>query len=131
MAKRRWCGCCWRWVQWGQGCMGGQAPGGQPPPPSPRSLCLPWVQWQVWGLALTTSPPAQGGVDVNIRNTYNQTALDIVNQFTTSHASKDIKQLLRGEVGSAHGRALRGASSPWDLPEAPNAPAEQPKPAWL
>ncbi|MED6279056.1 hypothetical protein CHARACLAT_030581 [Characodon lateralis] len=36
------------------------------------------------------------GVDVNIRNTYNQTALDIVNQFTTSHASKDIKQLLRG-----------------------------------
>lgn len=38
----------------------------------------------------------QAGVDVNIRNTYNQTALDIVNQFTTSHASKDIKQLLRG-----------------------------------
>uniref|UniRef100_A0A3P9P7A7 CASK interacting protein 2 n=1 Tax=Poecilia reticulata TaxID=8081 RepID=A0A3P9P7A7_POERE len=37
------------------------------------------------------------GVDVNIRNTYNQTALDIVNQFTTSHASKDIKQLLRGQ----------------------------------
>uniref|UniRef100_A0A8B9H2Z3 Caskin-2 n=1 Tax=Astyanax mexicanus TaxID=7994 RepID=A0A8B9H2Z3_ASTMX len=36
------------------------------------------------------------GIDVNIRNTYNQTALDIVNQFTTSHASKDIKQLLRG-----------------------------------
>ncbi|XP_037113238.1 caskin-2-like [Syngnathus acus] len=32
------------------------------------------------------------GVDVNIRNTYNQTALDIVNQFTTSHASQDIKQ---------------------------------------
>nr|XP_029137569.1 caskin-2-like isoform X4 [Labrus bergylta] len=37
------------------------------------------------------------GVDVNIRNTYNQTALDIVNQFTTSHASRDIKQLLRGQ----------------------------------
>lgn len=37
-------------------------------------------------------------MDVNIRNTYNQTALDIVNQFTTSHASKDIKQLLRGEL---------------------------------
>ncbi len=34
---------------------------------------------------------------MNIRNTYNQTALDIVNQFTTSHASKEIKQLLRGE----------------------------------
>ena len=52
------------------------------------------------------SPPGQGGVDVNIRNTYNQTALDIVNQFTTSHASKDIKQLLRGEVGPVRGRAL-------------------------
>lgn len=40
----------------------------------------------------------QAGVDVNIRNTYNQTALDIVNQFTTSHASRDIKQLLRGPI---------------------------------
>lgn len=39
----------------------------------------------------------QGGVDVNVRNTYNQTALDIVNQFTTSQASREIKQLLRGE----------------------------------
>nr|XP_046159614.1 caskin-2-like isoform X3 [Oncorhynchus gorbuscha] len=38
----------------------------------------------------------EAGIDVNIRNTYNQTALDMVNQFTTSHASKDIKQLLRG-----------------------------------
>ncbi|XP_042586544.1 caskin-2-like isoform X5 [Cyprinus carpio] len=35
------------------------------------------------------------GIDVSIRNTYNQTALDIVNQFTACHASKDIKQLLR------------------------------------
>ena len=43
---------------------------------------------------------------MNIRNTYNQTALDIVNQFTTSHASKDIKQLLRGEVGPARSWAL-------------------------
>nr|XP_023676444.1 caskin-2-like isoform X6 [Paramormyrops kingsleyae] len=42
------------------------------------------------------------GIDVNIRNTYNQTALDIVNQFTTSHASKDIKQLLRGGTLSRH-----------------------------
>lgn len=44
-----------------------------------------------------TSLCCQGGVDVNIRNTYNQTALDIVNQFTTSQASREIKQLLRGE----------------------------------
>lgn len=82
--------------------------GGQPSPLSSWPLHLPWAQWQVWGLALTTSSPKQGGVDVNIRNTYNQTALDIVNQFTTSHASKDIKQLLRGEVGLAYSWALPG-----------------------
>ncbi|KAL4657893.1 caskin-2-like [Arapaima gigas] len=48
-----------------------------------------------------------GGVDVNIRNTYNQTALDIVNQFTTSHASRDIKQLLRDATGVMQVRALK------------------------
>ncbi|KAM7371384.1 hypothetical protein PAMP_008634 [Pampus punctatissimus] len=47
------------------------------------------------------------GVDVNIRNTYNQTALDIVNQFTTSHASKDIKQLLRDATGVLQVRAMK------------------------
>lgn len=47
------------------------------------------------------------GVDVNIRNNYNQTALDIVNQFTTSHASKDIKQLLRDATGVLQVRALK------------------------
>lgn len=38
----------------------------------------------------------KAGINVNLRNTYNQTALDIVNQFTTSTASREIKQLLRG-----------------------------------
>lgn len=38
----------------------------------------------------------QAGINVNVRNTYNQTALDIVNQFTPSTASREIKQLLRG-----------------------------------
>uniref|UniRef100_A0A3P8YML0 CASK interacting protein 2 n=1 Tax=Esox lucius TaxID=8010 RepID=A0A3P8YML0_ESOLU len=47
------------------------------------------------------------GIDVNIRNTYNQTALDIVNQFTTSHASKEIKQLLRDATGVLQVRALK------------------------
>ncbi|XP_069021537.1 caskin-2-like isoform X1 [Embiotoca jacksoni] len=47
------------------------------------------------------------GVDVNIRNTYNQSALDIVNQFTTSHASRDIKQLLRDATGVLQVRALK------------------------
>ncbi|CAL8301923.1 unnamed protein product [Merluccius merluccius] len=54
---------------------------------------------------IVTAPCA--GVDVNIRNTYNQTALDIVNQFTTSHASKDIKQLLRDATGVLQVRALK------------------------
>ncbi|CAB1312976.1 unnamed protein product, partial [Coregonus sp. 'balchen'] len=40
------------------------------------------------------------GINVNLRNTYNQTALDNVNQFTTSSASKDIKILLREALGS-------------------------------
>lgn len=47
------------------------------------------------------------GIDVNIRNTYNQTALDIVNQFTACHASKDIKQLLREATGVLQVRALK------------------------
>ncbi|XP_054989251.1 caskin-2 isoform X2 [Sorex araneus] len=48
----------------------------------------------------------EGGVDANIRNTYNQTALDIVNQFTTSQASREIKQLLRAS-GILKVRALK------------------------
>ncbi|XP_049320598.1 caskin-2 isoform X1 [Astyanax mexicanus] len=47
------------------------------------------------------------GIDVNIRNTYTQTALDIVNQFTTCHASRDIKQLLREASGALQVRALK------------------------
>ncbi|KAM3597392.1 uncharacterized protein V6R79_004031 [Siganus canaliculatus] len=47
------------------------------------------------------------GVDVNVRNTYNQTALDIVNQFTTSSASRDIKTLLRDATGVLQVRALK------------------------
>ncbi|XP_043940877.1 caskin-2 isoform X2 [Protopterus annectens] len=49
----------------------------------------------------------EAGVDVNIRNTYNQTALDIVNQFTTTQASKEIKQLLREASGIVQVRALK------------------------
>ncbi|XP_056607788.1 caskin-2 isoform X6 [Triplophysa dalaica] len=47
------------------------------------------------------------GIDVTVRNTYNQTALDIVNQFTACHASKDIKQLLREATGVLQVRALK------------------------
>ncbi|XP_038592600.1 caskin-2-like isoform X3 [Micropterus salmoides] len=47
------------------------------------------------------------GINVNIRNTYNQTALDIVNQFTTSTASREIKQLLREASSSLQVRAVK------------------------
>ncbi len=80
-------------------------------PPSPAR----WLLLQT--LALIVSLLGQGGVDVNIRNTYNQTALDIVNQFTTSHASKDIKQLLRGEIGPACSHALPGTERSFFLME--------------
>ncbi|CAJ1080529.1 LOW QUALITY PROTEIN: caskin-2-like [Xyrichtys novacula] len=42
-----------------------------------------------------------------MRNTYNQTALDIVNQFTTSTASREIKQLLREASSSLQVRAVK------------------------
>ncbi|XP_067100321.1 caskin-2 isoform X1 [Osmerus mordax] len=48
-----------------------------------------------------------GGINVNVRNTYNQTALDMVNQFTTSSASRDIKMLLREASGSIMVRAVK------------------------
>ncbi|MGH0117029.1 UNVERIFIED_CONTAM: hypothetical protein FKN15_024974 [Acipenser sinensis] len=41
------------------------------------------------------------GINAQVRNTYSQTALDIVNQFTATQASKEIKQLLRGEERAA------------------------------
>ncbi|XP_056152805.1 caskin-2-like [Lampris incognitus] len=47
------------------------------------------------------------GINANMRNTYNQTALDIVNQFTTSTASKEIKQLLREASSSLQVRAVK------------------------
>lgn len=50
-----------------------------------------------WGLLTGLTPwHMQNGINAHVRNTYSQTALDIVHQFTTSQASKEIKQLLRG-----------------------------------
>lgn len=55
----------------------------------------------------------QSGINAQVRNTYSQTALDIVHQFTTSQASKEIKQLLRG--GPRHLRV--GWGQGWQLAE--------------
>ena len=65
-----------------------------------------------WGSASSRalSVPLQSGINAHVRNTYNQTALDIVNQFTTSQASKEIKQMLRGR--GAGGCRAGGGSPP-------------------
>jgi len=38
----------------------------------------------------------QSGVDVNRLNSYEQTALEVVNKFTASRGAREIKQMLRG-----------------------------------
>ena len=48
------------------------------------------------------------GVDVNRPNSFDQTALDIVNKFTTSRAAKDMKQLLREASSATQARAIHG-----------------------
>ncbi|XP_063286566.1 caskin-1 isoform X5 [Pelobates fuscus] len=59
------------------------------------------------------------GINAHVRNTYSQSALDIVNQFTGTQASKEIKQMLRGSRGSE--------SSPSHMSPGPTsaAPAEE------
>lgn len=39
----------------------------------------------------------QCGIDVNKPNSYDQTALDIVNKFTTTRAAKELKHVLKGK----------------------------------
>jgi len=40
----------------------------------------------------------QSGIDVNRLNSYEQTALEVVNKFTASRGAREIKQMLRGNV---------------------------------
>ncbi|KAL8610492.1 hypothetical protein ACOMHN_060412 [Nucella lapillus] len=46
------------------------------------------------------------GVDVNKPNSYDQTALDIVNKFTTSRAARELKQLLKGQAVGHLGKVI-------------------------
>ncbi|XP_031462759.1 caskin-1-like, partial [Phasianus colchicus] len=57
----------------------------------------------------------QSGINAHVRNTYNQTALDIVNQFTTSQASKEIKQMLRDASAALQVRAVKDYCNNYDL----------------
>ncbi|KYO34956.1 caskin-1-like [Alligator mississippiensis] len=55
------------------------------------------------------------GINAHVRNTYNQTALDIVNQFTATQASKEIKQMLRDASAALQVRAVKDYCNNYDL----------------
>ncbi|XP_048868743.1 caskin-1 isoform X1 [Brienomyrus brachyistius] len=55
------------------------------------------------------------GINAGVRNTYSQTALDIVNQFTTTQASREIKQMLREPSAALQVRALKDYCNNYDL----------------
>ncbi|XP_073415338.1 caskin-1 isoform X2 [Dendrobates tinctorius] len=55
------------------------------------------------------------GINAHVRNTYNQSALDIVNQFTGTQASKEIKQMLRDASAALQVRAVKDYCNNYDL----------------
>ncbi|XP_029805285.1 caskin-1 [Suricata suricatta] len=57
----------------------------------------------------------QNGINAHVRNTYSQTALDIVHQFTASQAGKEIKQLLREASAALQVRATKDYCNNYDL----------------
>ncbi|XP_029945726.1 caskin-1 isoform X3 [Salarias fasciatus] len=63
----------------------------------------------------------ESGINAAVRNTYSQTALDIVYQFTATQASREIKQLLRGFLclpdasAALQVRALKDYCNNYDL----------------
>ncbi|ELW67817.1 Caskin-1 [Tupaia chinensis] len=68
--------------------------------------------------SLLTGPRSrcmQSGINAHVRNTYSQTALDIVHQFTTSQAAKEIKQLLREASAALQVRATKDYCNNYDL----------------
>ncbi|XP_033022612.1 caskin-1 [Lacerta agilis] len=61
------------------------------------------------------APPPDSGINAHIRNTYSQTALDIVNQFTATQASREIKQMLRDASAALQVRAMKDYCNNYDL----------------
>ncbi|XP_033117767.1 uncharacterized protein LOC117117549 isoform X2 [Anneissia japonica] len=47
------------------------------------------------------------GVNVHLKNSHGQTALDIVNKFTSTKAAQEIKHMLREAIGGFRARALQ------------------------
>ncbi|XP_054716717.1 caskin-2-like [Uloborus diversus] len=56
----------------------------------------------------------ESGVDVNKPNSYDQTALDIVRSFTTCHAEREMKHLLKEIINAVQARAIRDFDEPSD-----------------
>ncbi|XP_015922608.1 caskin-2 isoform X2 [Parasteatoda tepidariorum] len=56
----------------------------------------------------------ESGVDVNKPNSYDQTALDIVRSFTTCHAEKEMKNILKEIINAVQARAIRDYDEPGD-----------------
>ncbi|XP_048758493.2 caskin-1-like isoform X4 [Ostrea edulis] len=54
------------------------------------------------------------GIDVNKANSYEQTALDIVNSYTTSRAAKDLKHLLKEASFAVQARAIKNYCNIYD-----------------
>ncbi|XP_077940612.1 caskin-1 isoform X9 [Gasterosteus aculeatus] len=57
----------------------------------------------------------ESGINATVRNTYSQTALDIVYQFSATQASREIKQLLRDASAALQVRALKDYCNNYDL----------------
>ncbi|NXF40929.1 CSKI1 protein, partial [Nyctibius bracteatus] len=97
----------------GWGSQEGTHQGSKPCPPAQGVL------GGLWGRGAASSQtlwvPLQSGINAHVRNTYNQTALDIVNQFTTSQASKEIKQMLRDASAALQVRAVKDYCNNYDL----------------
>ncbi|GAB1602391.1 caskin-2-like isoform X1 [Argonauta hians] len=55
------------------------------------------------------------GADVNQSNSYDQTALDIVNRFTTVRAAKELKALLKEASFAVKARAIKEHSNQYDI----------------
>ncbi|KAK0056212.1 caskin-1 [Biomphalaria pfeifferi] len=54
------------------------------------------------------------GVDVNKPDSYDQTALDIVTKFTSGHAGKELKHILKEASCAVYARATKDYSNVYD-----------------
>ncbi|ESP03783.1 hypothetical protein LOTGIDRAFT_156345 [Lottia gigantea] len=85
--------------------------GEPPPPPEPykpplepfRPLVLPKRKYHTISAPMSRRfgrkiKMGTCGIDVNRPNSYDQTALDIVNKFTTHKGAKELKHILKGKL---------------------------------